>query len=130
MASFNVSTADIQDDELALEETKLRTKIKKIEETLPGLKAQLKEIERRRSSLSLSSSPGESKTEATAPALTKDESEDQNFPEPPEMLVLNQDAVDMDAEFLSVGDELGEGLDGMDWLSDALGSVDTTSDSS
>ena len=74
MASFNVTTADMQDDELALEEIKLRTKIKTIEDsikTLPGLKAQLKELEG--GSSSSSSSPGESKTEApAATAPTKD----------------------------------------------------------
>ena len=86
MASFKVTTADIQDDELALEEEmklleekkkllnmkKLRKEIQDIEEiikALPGLKAQLKELEGGSSSSS-SSSPGESKTEAppaTAP---------------------------------------------------------------
>ena len=73
MASFNrVTTTDIQNKELAIEKEKkqliimkLEKKIQEMEEsTLPGLKAQLKELEA--GSSSSSPSPGESKTEASA----------------------------------------------------------------
>ena len=72
MASFRVTTADIQNEELAIDEKKkqlvimkLRKNIQEMEEnTLPGLKAQLKELEA--GSSSSSPSPGESKTEASA----------------------------------------------------------------
>ena len=86
MASFRVTTADIQDEELALEEEekrmlqsfeerkkqlhmkKLRKKINEIKEkikTLPELEAQLNELKSSSSSLS-----GEMKTDVSAPTAT------------------------------------------------------------
>ena len=74
MASFNrVTTTDIQNKELAIEKEKkqlmimkLEKKIQEMESTLPGLKAQLKELKEYVGSSSSSLSPGESKTEASA----------------------------------------------------------------
>ena len=72
MASFRVTTADIQNEELAIDEKKkkliimkLRKNIQEMEENTLRLKAQPKELEA--GSLSSSPSPGESKTEASAP---------------------------------------------------------------
>ena len=71
MASFRVTTADIQNEELAIDEKKkqlvimkLRKNIQEMEENTLRLKAQLKELEA--GSSSSSPSPGESKTEASA----------------------------------------------------------------
>ena len=71
MASLRVTTADIQNEELAIEEKKkqlvimkLRKNIQEMEENTLRLKAQLKELEA--GSSSSSPSPGESKTEASA----------------------------------------------------------------